>query len=407
MTAYSRREWLIVLVLSLGTFIGVLNVYLLTPFLGLVARQFGVSEAAVGLLSTVYSLVGAVVGLLAAPLMDRYQRKRLLQFGLVVVGVGVALSAVAPSYTVLLPARALAGFGSAFLFSCAYAAASDVFPDANRRNRCIGILYSATGIGAVLGIPVLTQLAAAFGWRWAVVSLLVPIAALTAGANLLPRLALDARRAGMLADYLGRYRQVLGHTEVSLLLTVSLLRNVVWTVPLIYSVAIWNGLFHLSLRGFGWVFSVGGVVYFVASNLAPAVLRRVSPLRAFVAASVVQLAAGLGFGLTTGSLTGALIVFCGGIAGSGPVAIVALNVLLQDVLPEYRGAVLSLSGTMGEAGSALGGIVGGLILVTLGAIALVPLTSVLIPASVLVCWLSVRRPVRVAQPAERAEPVTA
>lgn len=108
MTAYTRREWAIVLVLALGTFTGVLNIYLLTPFLGLVAREFRLSVAAVGQLSTAFALVGAVTGVLAAPLMDRYQRRRLLQFGLVVGGLAAALAALAPSF-LLLPGGPGAG----------------------------------------------------------------------------------------------------------------------------------------------------------------------------------------------------------------------------------------------------------------------------------------------------------
>lgn len=407
MTTYTRREWLIVLVLSLASFTGVLTIYLLTPFLGLVAHEFRLSEAAAGQLATVYAVVGAVVGLLAAPLMDRYQRRGLLQFGLAITGLTTALSAAAPSFVVLLVARALSGFGSVFVMTCCYVAASDAFPDLDRRNRCVGILFSASGIAAVVGVPILTQLATAFGWRWAVASLLVPIVVLAAGASLLPNQKTGARRAGLLTDYLARYRHVLAHRAVSWLLAANLLRNVVWNVPLIYSVSIWIELYHLSLRGYGWLFSAFGMVFFAASNLAPGVIRRGSPYRAFAGGMALQLAAGAGFALTSRSLWGALaaygVVFC----FSGAVVGVALNVLLQDVVVESRGAVLSLSTTTNQAGLALGGLLGGLILATLGPVALIPLISLLAPATVLAGWLSVRRPAPAAGQAEPVEPATA
>ena len=400
MATYTRRERIIVLVLALGAFTGTLNGVLLIPFLGLVAREFRLSEAAVGQLSTTYAVIGAVVGLLAAPLMDRFQRKRLVQFGLLVVGLGAALSATAPSFPVLLFSRALAGFSAAFVNSCCYAATSDVFPDPDRRNRCIGTLFSAAGIVAVVGVPILAQLALAFGWRWAVATLLVPVALLTVGASLLPRRELKPRQAGVVGDYLARYREVLRHAAVSWLLAANLLRNVAWMVPLTYSVAIWIGLFHLSLRDYGWVFSGAGVVFFVGSNVAPALLRRIVPYRAFLLGLVLQFAAGLGFVLTRGNLGGALFAWDGVFCFGGPLSGVAMNVLLQDVLPESRGAVLSLSTTTNQSGSALAGILGGLILAWLGAGALLPLTSLLIPAAMLACRLSVRRPATVAEPVE-------
>ncbi|HEU5423991.1 MAG TPA: MFS transporter, partial [Nitrolancea sp.] len=167
MGGYTRREQLIILALALGTFTGVLNVYLLTPFLKLVAGAFGISQAAAGQLATVYALVAGLTGLLTAPLMDRYQRRLLLQFGLLIVALGTVLSALAWSFPLMLAARALAGFGAAFAGGCLYAAASDAFPDLGKRNRCVGILLSATGIAAVVGIPILTQLEALTSWRWA------------------------------------------------------------------------------------------------------------------------------------------------------------------------------------------------------------------------------------------------
>ena len=74
---------------------------------------------------------------------------------------------------------------------------------------------------------------------------------------------------------------------------------------------------------------------------------------------VMQLAAALAFPLALGNLTLALLLFCGPLAVGGAFAAVAMNILLQDSLPEARGAVLSLSTTTQRAGSALGGILGG------------------------------------------------
>lgn len=255
----------------------------------------------------------------------------------------------------------------------------------------------------VIGFPILTELATAFGWRWAVASLLVPVALLTAGASLLPQRELGGRRTGLVADYLARYRHVLGHAEVNWLLAVNLLRNLAWTAPLIYGVVIWGELFHLSLRGYGWMSSLAGVVYFVGSNLAPALIRRSSAFRAFLAAAALQVVTSAGFALAVGHLTAALAAYCG-LVFAGGMAAVAVNVMMQDVLPESRGAVLSLSGTMSQSGSALGGALGGLILATLGAVVIAPLINLLMPAAVLAGWLSVRRPAPLAEPIEQAEP---
>ncbi len=389
MRTYTRREAAIVLVLSLSTFTGILNLYLLTPFLKLVANEFHVSESTAGQLSTAYALTAGMIGLLAAPLMDRYQRKQVLRLGLAVVAAGTVLSAMAWSFPALLAARAVAGFGAAFVASCTMAAASDAFPNLDKRNRCVGILVSATGVSGIIGLPILTHLASFAGWRWSVASLLVPVIMIVIGVSVLPHRDLTVRQS-LLADYLSRYRQVLHHRETTYLLLASLVRNIIWTVPLIYSVSIWIGLFDMSLSEYGWVFMFGGLCYFVGSNLAPQAIQRTSARRVFVLCTVVQLVVALGFSLALGNLALAIFLYSGFFGIAGAFAAVAMNVLLQDSLPAARGTVLSLSTTTQRAGSALGGILGGLILAGFSAEALLPVISLLTPAVLLAVWGSVR-----------------
>src|SRR5579884_2334787 len=174
MASFTRRERLVVFTLALAIFSGTLNVYLLTPFLKLIAADFHVSEGEAGQLATTYALAAGLVGLMVAPLVDRYQRKRLLYLAVAVIMTATVLTATAHSFAMLLFAHGLAGFGAAFGGSSCLAIASDAFPDLTKRNRCVGILISSGGVSAVLGVPVLTHIAAASSWRWAVAAFLVP-----------------------------------------------------------------------------------------------------------------------------------------------------------------------------------------------------------------------------------------
>jgi predicted MFS family arabinose efflux permease len=183
------------------------------------------------------------------------------------------------------------------------------------------------------------------------------------------------------------------------LLFASLVRNIIWTVPLIYSVAIWVDTFQLSLSGYSWVFLVGGAVYFVASNVTPALVRRLGARRVAVVGSLLQLVAALGFGGANGYLVAALLIYCGAFCAAGAAVALALNVLLQDSLPEARGAVMSLSGAAQQAGAALGGVLGGLILAGVSALALVPLISMLTPLVLVALWRSSQVDQSVASPA--------
>ena len=124
------------------------------------------------------------------------------------------------------------------------AAASDAFPDLQKRNRCIGILIAASGAAAIIGVPILTGIASLTNWRWAIAALLLPLAAMEVGVMILPRRQLKAE-ATFLADYLSRNQRVLHHSETTWILLASLVRNIIWTAPIIYSVAIWVDGFHI------------------------------------------------------------------------------------------------------------------------------------------------------------------
>lgn len=85
---------------------------------------------------------------------------------------GTILSAMAPIFRLLLAGRALAGLGGAVVFAGCLAAAGDLFPDAARRNRAIGLIWSAITLASFLGVPLL--------------ALLVPVAVGTVGTFWLP-----------------------------------------------------------------------------------------------------------------------------------------------------------------------------------------------------------------------------
>ncbi|HET7036409.1 MAG TPA: MFS transporter [Thermomicrobiaceae bacterium] len=406
MSSFTRRERLIVLALAIAIFTGTLNVYLLTPFLKLIAADFGVSEAAAGQLSTTYAVAAGLVGLVVAPLVDRYQRRRLLYLAVTIIALATVFSAVAPSFTLLLAAHGLAGFGAAFGGSSCFAIASDAFPDLTKRNRCLGLVIAAGGASSVIGVPILTQIAAASSWRWAAAALLVPCAAATLLIGVLPSQHLRPRTT-FVRDYLASYRRVVRNHETRWLYLGTLTLAMAEAAPLIYSASIWQGLFDLSLQSFGWIFLLGGICYAVGSNLAPVVLRRYPPRTVCIAAAALQMMAALVFPLANNSLAASLVIYGIFVVTLGALGIVALNVLLQDSLPNDRGAVLSLDGVVGKAGTAGAAIFGGIILAVLGEGAIIPVISLVLPFTLLAFWRSGQRPTAPAlafEPVETAAP---
>ncbi|REA05155.1 MFS transporter [Haloferax sp. Atlit-6N] len=145
----------------------------LAPVIGLVADDFGVSIAAVGL---AIGVQGGVVTLLQLPfgyLSDARSRTLVLAVSLVVGAVGIAATALAPSYPWLLASQALLGVGIAGHHPAHYPLLATASSETNR-----GRAYSLHALGGSLGFAVSYAIAAGvgalgFGWRWTVAAIAV------------------------------------------------------------------------------------------------------------------------------------------------------------------------------------------------------------------------------------------
>jgi predicted MFS family arabinose efflux permease len=88
----------------------------------------------------------------------------MLLTGLLLMAVGLLGAALAWNYGALLACRLLTGVGAALIPSNSLAMLADVFPLAER-GKAIGWVLSATGVGAVVGVPVVACLLDAGGWH--------------------------------------------------------------------------------------------------------------------------------------------------------------------------------------------------------------------------------------------------
>ncbi|HEY5878943.1 MAG TPA: MFS transporter [Nakamurella sp.] len=156
--------------LALGGFGIGLTEFNIMGLLPEVAVDFGVTEAAAGWLITGYALaviVGAL-GLTAAT--TRLPRKRVLLGLLVLFVVGNAISALAPSYGIMMAGRVVAALcHGAFFGIGAVVAANLVAPE--RKAGAVAIMFTGLTAANVLGVPLGTFIGQQFGWRatfWAI-----------------------------------------------------------------------------------------------------------------------------------------------------------------------------------------------------------------------------------------------
>jgi MFS family permease len=176
--------------------VNVLNYYDRTA-LGAVVEplraEFGISDAQIGALGTLFIVIYAVAGLPFGRLADTWSRRKLMAIGVTVWAGLTALGAAASSYAFLAATRLGVGVGEAV---CAPAANSWIgaLVPAGKRARAMAGFMMAVPIGIMLSSSITGPAAQAWGWRKALALAAVP-AILLAPALLWLREPEDERRS--------------------------------------------------------------------------------------------------------------------------------------------------------------------------------------------------------------------
>lgn len=155
---------LALLALTLGAFgIGTTE-FVVVGLLPDIADTYTVSIPTAGLLVTGYAL-GVLVG---APIMTglgtRVSRKRMLLVSLLLLIAGNVLSALAPTFGVMVTGRIVASLAHGAFFGIgSVVAGSLVRPD--RKAGAIAMMFTGLTVATIVGVPLGTMLGQQFGWR--------------------------------------------------------------------------------------------------------------------------------------------------------------------------------------------------------------------------------------------------
>ncbi|MBT1546251.1 MFS transporter [Curtobacterium aurantiacum] len=159
--------------LALGGFGIGLTEFVITGLLPEVAADYGVTETTAGWLVTGYALaviVGAL-GLTAAT--TRLPRKPVLLGLLVLFIVGNTLSAIAPTYGVMMTGRVIAALCHGAFFGIGSVVAANMV-ERSERASAVALMFTGLTASNVLGVPFGTFLGQAAGWRatfWAIAAI--------------------------------------------------------------------------------------------------------------------------------------------------------------------------------------------------------------------------------------------
>jgi EmrB/QacA subfamily drug resistance transporter len=181
------KELMIVLVISLGSFMAGLDGTIVNIALPTIGRAFDVSTVAVSWVLNAYLIVLVSLLLFASRLGDIKGFRRLFLVGFAIFTIGSALCGLAPTLDILILSRMLQAVGGAII-SALGAVMVTTYLSPSLRGQALGMVAMFTMLGAALG-PVLGGfLTSAFSWQFIFfVNLPVGILAILLGIFIIPR----------------------------------------------------------------------------------------------------------------------------------------------------------------------------------------------------------------------------
>ncbi|RFU44478.1 MFS transporter [Paraburkholderia sp. DHOC27] len=185
----ARQSWLAVLSVAVGSFAFVATEYMPVGILPQIARELGVTPGTAGLMTTTPGIIAAIsapVLLLAA---GRINRRLILLILAVFLLASNLISAIAPSFAVMLIGRALLGASLGGFWTVALGASGQLVRE-EQAARASATIFMGITLATVIGVPLGTLIADLSSWRMSFFATAVLAAlALVAQALLLPTIA--------------------------------------------------------------------------------------------------------------------------------------------------------------------------------------------------------------------------
>ncbi|MCP4434541.1 MAG: MFS transporter [Actinomycetia bacterium] len=165
---------MVVAALAAGQFLVGLDASVATVALPRIQRDLDATAPQLQWVLMAYVVAGAALALPVGALGDRVGRKKLYVIGAGIFAVGSLASALAPSMTLLIGARAVQGIGAAALGSLALAMLTTAVPK-DAIGAVVGMWTAVSTAAMALGPLIGGLLVQSIGWRW-VFGINVPLA---------------------------------------------------------------------------------------------------------------------------------------------------------------------------------------------------------------------------------------
>lgn len=165
MPVSEKYWWKVVALCFFGWILMYADRTILNPVMGNIGKQFGLNNAQLGLISSVFFLAYAVTQIPFGVLGDKYGRKLMIALGFILFGVTTYFSGLAVSFGVFLLFRILTGVGEGAFYGPAYAMARESIPT-KKLTLGTAIINSGMAFGTSGGFILSSKLVLENGEHW-------------------------------------------------------------------------------------------------------------------------------------------------------------------------------------------------------------------------------------------------
>jgi MFS transporter, DHA1 family, inner membrane transport protein len=160
----NKKEKLLLFLLAAINFTHILDFMIIMPLGNYLMPYFHITTQQFSLIVSAYSYAAFTTGIIAAFVIDNFDRKKSLLFGYSGFVIGTLLCGIAPDYKFLIGARILAGLFGGLIGAQVMSIVADSFAY-EKRGRAMGYLMAAFSVASVVGVPLSLYIANIFSWH--------------------------------------------------------------------------------------------------------------------------------------------------------------------------------------------------------------------------------------------------